>query len=76
MPAAGPDGGYCTGCASADVSGDNRGTSVHALLRRAAREPTAALARTRSGPPHCARTWTPRRLPGTGLTAYVAARHG
>ncbi|MFD9098296.1 hypothetical protein [Streptomyces collinus] len=47
-----------------------------ALLRRAAREPTAALARTRSGPPPYARGWTPHRLPGTGLTAYVPSRHG
>ncbi|MFF5026846.1 hypothetical protein ACWCPJ_05050 [Streptomyces collinus] len=71
-----PPIGYYTGCASANVSGNNRDTGVPALLRRAAREPSAALARTRSGPPHYARTWTPHRLPGTGLTAYLPARHG
>ncbi len=66
-----PPIGYDAGCASANVGGHNRDTTAHTLLRRAAREPTAALARTRSGPPHYARTWTPHRLPGTGLTAYV-----
>ncbi|MGW5281684.1 hypothetical protein ACWERI_19885 [Streptomyces collinus] len=71
-----PPIGYYTGCASANVSGNNRDTGVPALLRRAAREPSAALARTRSGPPHYARTWTSHRLPGTGLTAYLPARHG
>ncbi|MGW7695670.1 glycosyltransferase family 39 protein [Streptomyces asiaticus] len=66
-----PPIGYDAGCASANVGGNNRDTTAHTLLHRAAREPTAALARTRSGPPHYARTWTPHRLPGTGLTAYV-----
>ncbi|MBL1117889.1 hypothetical protein JK364_36760 [Streptomyces sp. 110] len=66
-----PPIGYDAGCASANVGGNNRDTTAHTLLHRAAREPTAALARTRSGPPHYARAWTPHRLPGTGLTAYV-----
>ncbi|MFF5672464.1 hypothetical protein ACFY8S_20405 [Streptomyces hygroscopicus] len=69
-----PPIGYYAGCASANVGGNNRDTTTHALLRRAAREPAAALARTRSGPPRYARTWTPHRLPGTGLTAYVHSR--
>ncbi|WNF01016.1 hypothetical protein PS467_39610 [Streptomyces luomodiensis] len=69
-----PPIGYYTGCASANVTGNNRSTTPHTLLRHAAREPAAALARTRSGPPHYARTWTPHRLPGTGLTAYVHSR--
>ncbi|WHX22315.1 hypothetical protein QFW82_37490 [Streptomyces malaysiensis subsp. malaysiensis] len=66
-----PPIGYDNGCASANVGGNNRDTTAHTLLRRAAREPTAALARTRSGPPHYARTWIPHPLPGTGLTAYI-----
>ncbi|MFE0514665.1 glycosyltransferase family 39 protein [Streptomyces sp. NPDC058964] len=70
-----PPIGYYTGCASANVSGNNRNTTAHALLRRAAREPTAALTKTRSGPPRYARTWGRHRLPGTGLTAYVPSRH-
>ncbi|MBP8533928.1 hypothetical protein [Streptomyces sp. MK37H] len=53
------------------MGGNNRDTTAHVLLHRAAREATAALARICSGPPHYARTWTPHRLPGTGLTAYV-----
>ncbi|GAA2338329.1 hypothetical protein [Streptomyces violaceusniger] len=67
-----PPIGYDAGCASANVGGNNRDTTAHALLRRATREPAAALARTRSGPPPYARTWAPHRLPGTGLTAYVS----
>ncbi|MFI0773348.1 glycosyltransferase family 39 protein [Streptomyces sp. NPDC021212] len=68
-----PPIGYYAGCSSADVSGNNRDTTVHTLLRRAAREPTAALARTRAGPPDYARTWASHPLPGTGLTAYTPA---
>ncbi|GAA0401757.1 hypothetical protein GCM10009530_62030 [Microbispora corallina] len=63
--------GYYAGCASADVSGNNRDTTRADLLRRAATEPTAALAKTRSGPPDYARTWTSRRIRGTGYTAYL-----
>ncbi|GIH67131.1 hypothetical protein [Microbispora siamensis] len=63
--------GYYIGCASADVSGNNRNTTEAALLRRAAAEPTAALARTRSGPPGYARGWAAHRLRGTGYTAYL-----
>ncbi|MBI0299209.1 hypothetical protein JBE04_33300, partial [Streptomyces sp. PRKS01-29] len=66
-----PPIGYDADCASANVGGNNRDTTAHALLRRAAREPTAALTRTRSGPPHYAPTWTPHPLPHTGLTAYT-----
>lgn len=68
--------GYYAGCASADVGGNNRSTTAHALLHRAAREPAAALTKTRSGPPRYARTWTPHPLPGTGLTAYLPSRTG
>ncbi|GAA1152243.1 hypothetical protein GCM10009577_89130 [Streptomyces javensis] len=66
-----PPIGYDAGCASANVGGNNRDTTAHALLRRAAREPVATLARTRSGPPRYARAWTPHPLPGAGLTAYT-----
>ncbi|MGW3354445.1 hypothetical protein ACWDFL_03345 [Streptomyces bungoensis] len=62
------------GCASANVGGNNRSTTARALLRQAAREPAAALTRTRSGPPRYARTWTRHPLPGTGLTAYLPVR--
>ncbi|MGW7755727.1 glycosyltransferase family 39 protein [Streptomyces violaceusniger] len=66
-----PPIGYDAGCDSANVRGNNRNTTAHALLHRAAREPAAALARTRSGPPRYAHTWTPHPLPHTGLTAYT-----
>ncbi|MER6433415.1 glycosyltransferase family 39 protein [Streptomyces sp900105245] len=66
-----PPVGYYAGCASANVGGNNRNTSAHALLHRAARVPAAALTRARSGPPHYARHWKKHRLPGTGLTAYT-----
>ncbi|MFE5160985.1 hypothetical protein ACFRNT_21165 [Streptomyces sp. NPDC056697] len=66
-----PPIGYDAGCASANVRGNNRNITAHALLHRAAREPAAALARIRSGPPSYARTWTPHPLPHTGLTAYT-----
>ncbi|MFI1730983.1 hypothetical protein ACH40E_17460 [Streptomyces acidicola] len=70
-----PPIGYYAGCASANVGGNNRDTTAHTLLRRAAHEPTAVLTRTRSGPPSYARTWSPRPLPGTGLTAYLPPPH-
>ncbi|WP_182905274.1 hypothetical protein [Microbispora sp. H13382] len=63
--------GYYAGCASADVSGNNHNTTEAALLRRAATEPTAALAKTRSGPPDYAHAWRAHRLRGTGYTAYL-----
>ncbi|MDT3399924.1 hypothetical protein RKE29_25385 [Streptomyces sp. B1866] len=66
---------YHAGCASAQVAGNNRSTTVPALLRRSRREPTALL--TRHGgarPPAYARAWTPHRLPGTGWTAYLPPR--
>jgi hypothetical protein len=66
-----PPIGYYAGCASANVRGNNRNTTVRALLHRAERVPTAALVRRGSRPPHYARGWTAQPLPGTGLTAYV-----
>ncbi|UXY25299.1 hypothetical protein [Streptomyces sp. HUAS TT20] len=66
-----PPIGYYTDCASADVHGNNRDTTVPALVHRAEHEPTAALVRRGSRPPHYARGWTAQPLPGTGLTAYV-----
>ncbi|WP_324803442.1 hypothetical protein [Stackebrandtia sp.] len=65
---------YYAGCASADVSGNNRDITVAAVERRAADEPTAALAKTADGPPPYARTWTATRIAGTGLTAYMPGR--
>lgn len=63
--------GYYAGCASADVSGNNRNITEAALLRRAATEPTAALADRRSPPPGYAQAWKAHRLRGTGYTAYL-----
>ncbi|WP_036407535.1 glycosyltransferase family 39 protein [Microbispora rosea] len=67
--------GYYAGCASADVSGNNRNTTEAALLHRAITEPTAALAKARSGPPGYAQDWTAHRLRGTGYTAYLPKPH-
>ncbi|MFF4548588.1 glycosyltransferase family 39 protein [Streptomyces sp. NPDC001435] len=66
-----PPIGYYADCASANVRGNNRNTTVRALVHRAERVPTAALVRRGSRPPHYARGWTAQPLPGTGLTAYV-----
>jgi hypothetical protein len=64
--------GYYTGCASAEVSGNNRSVTVAGLLRRAAGEPSAALARTRGHvPPPYGRHWTRYRLAGTGWSAWL-----
>ncbi|GLX11347.1 hypothetical protein [Microbispora sp. NBRC 16548] len=63
--------GYYAGCASADVSGNNRNITEAALLRRAATELTAALAKPPSGPPGYAHAWAAHRLRGTGYTAYL-----
>ncbi|WP_234432563.1 glycosyltransferase family 39 protein [Streptomyces sp. MUSC 125] len=71
-----PPIGYYAGCASANIGGNNRNTTVHALTRRAAREPTAVLARTASGPPRYARAWGAHPLPGTGFTAYLPLPQG
>ncbi|MFG3259771.1 hypothetical protein [Streptomyces sp. NPDC048172] len=60
---------YYAGCASANVSGNNRDTTAPALRRRATEEPVAALTAA-DRPPHYARTWPAHPLPGTGLTAY------
>ncbi|WP_406331741.1 hypothetical protein [Streptomyces sp. NBC_00203] len=62
---------YYAGCASAETSGNNRSTATPALLRRAAREPTALLAPKAQRPPGYARGWTAHRLAGTGWTAYL-----
>ncbi|MFE0759613.1 hypothetical protein ACFW4X_14135 [Streptomyces smyrnaeus] len=64
---------YYTGCASADVSGNNSNTTPTALRHRAAHEPTAALTR-KHHPPSYASGWTAHHLPGTGLTAYLPPR--
>jgi len=61
---------YYAGCSSANVAGNNRNTSAAALRHRAAHAPLAALARTHR-PGYVPRDWTGRRLPGTGLTAYL-----
>lgn len=62
---------YYTGCDSANVGGNNRNTTAHALRHRATTQPTAALAHTHAGPPFYAENWTPHPIPGTGLTAYI-----
>ncbi|MET9496650.1 hypothetical protein [Streptomyces sp. NPDC006552] len=65
--------GYAAGCASAQTRGNNRSTTRAALLRRAARVPTALLTGPGRRPPRYARDWTPYDLPGTrGWTAWKA----
>ncbi|MDN3054606.1 pyridoxamine 5'-phosphate oxidase family protein [Streptomyces sp. SRF1] len=62
---------YHAGCSSAQTSGNNRSTTLPALLRRAAREPTALLLpRGRARPPSYARTWVGYPLAGTEWNAY------
>ncbi|MBO8190182.1 hypothetical protein ITI46_00385 [Streptomyces oryzae] len=61
---------YDTGCASANVSGNNRNTTPTALRRRAAHTPTAALTRKHHAPFYAGH-WTAHPLRGTGLTAYL-----
>jgi hypothetical protein len=64
--------GYYAGCASAEVSGNNRSTTVADLLRRSAAEPSAALARTKGHvPPPYGRNWVRYRLAGTGWSAWL-----
>ena len=65
---------YDAGCAPANVGGNNRNTTAHALRLQAADQPAAALGHTHSAPPFYASTWAPHPIPGTGLTAYVAPR--
>ncbi|MET7937361.1 pyridoxamine 5'-phosphate oxidase family protein [Streptomyces sp. NPDC005322] len=63
---------YHAGCASAQTSGNNRSTTVPALLRRAAREPTALLTpRDQARLPAWARTWVAYPLPGTEWSAHL-----
>ncbi|MGW3248284.1 hypothetical protein [Streptomyces sp. NPDC001070] len=62
---------YYGGCASAETSGNNRSTTLPALLRRMVREPSAVLTGRGQQPPRYARDWTGHRLAGTGWVAYV-----
>ncbi|MFI0817752.1 ArnT family glycosyltransferase [Streptomyces sp. NPDC021098] len=64
--------GYAAGCASEQVKGNNRSTTVDGVLDRAVHVPTAALGRPGGHRPHYAHGWTPRPLPGTGWVAYLA----
>ncbi|MFJ4711400.1 hypothetical protein [Streptomyces sp. NPDC088785] len=65
--------GYAAGCASAQIRGNNTSTTRAALLRRAARVPTALLTARGTRPPSYAAHWTPYDLPGTrGWTAWKA----
>ncbi|WP_306320153.1 MULTISPECIES: hypothetical protein [unclassified Streptomyces] len=61
---------YATGCASANVTGNNLDTTPTALRHAAAHHPTATLTRAHHTPFY-AHGWTPHPLPGTGLTAYT-----
>ncbi|MFH8370039.1 hypothetical protein [Streptomyces sp. NPDC018031] len=67
--------GYAARCASAQVRGNNRSTTEGELRRRATRVPTAALVGPgHAAPPRFARDWTPRTMPRTGWTVYLAPR--
>ncbi|WP_372343605.1 hypothetical protein [Streptomyces sp. KL116D] len=64
---------YAAGCASAQTKGNNTSTTRAALLRQAARIPTALLTEPGHRPPAYARDWTPYELPHTsGWTAWKA----
>ncbi|MFE9250050.1 hypothetical protein [Streptomyces sp. NPDC007088] len=71
-----PPIGYSAGCASGNLAGNNRNLTRARLTAKAARLPTAAVAATRHGPPPYARDWRPVRVPGTGLTVWVAPGGG
>lgn len=71
-----PPIGYDAGCASGNLDGNNRNLTRAQLTARATRLPTAAMAATRDGPPPYARDWQQVRVPGTGLTAWVAPGAG
>ncbi|GAA2614272.1 hypothetical protein [Streptomyces axinellae] len=65
-----PPIGFYTGCASANVSGNNRNTTPAAIRRAAAREPTAVLTRKHHAPFY-ARGWTAHPLRDSALIAYL-----
>lgn len=67
-----PPIGYDAGCASADVHGNNRDTTVHLLhprRTRTHRRPRQDPLRSTPLRPYLG----PHRLPHTGLTAYVSS---
>ncbi|NGO73010.1 hypothetical protein G5C65_32655 [Streptomyces sp. SB3404] len=64
--------GYAAGCASTQVAGNNRDTTVPALLRRARKVPTAVLVPEDRRAPRFARDWSRHPLPGTDWAARLA----
>ncbi|MEU5048816.1 hypothetical protein [Streptomyces sp. NPDC021096] len=63
---------YAAGCASAQITGNNRSHSAADIVRRASRIPTALLFDTKDPYlPSYARDWRPHRLPGTDWLAYL-----